>query len=54
MKVGDLVRVPYQGLGILISFTASTALVQLLFARDGSRRRARIHPFHLEIINENR
>jgi hypothetical protein len=49
MKIGDLVRVPYRGLGVLISFTVSTALVQTF-----SGKRIRIHPSNLEMTNENR
>ena len=49
MKIGDLVRVPYQGLGVVISLTASTATVQTL-----SGKRVRIHPSNMEKVNENR
>ena len=49
MKIGDLVRVPYQGLGVLISLTPSTATVQTL-----SGQRVRIYPSQLEKVNENR
>jgi len=49
MKIGDLVRVPYQGLGVVISVTPSTTLVQTL-----AGKRVRCHPSNLEIINENR
>ena len=49
MKIGDLVRTPYQGLGVLISLTASTATIQTL-----SGKRVRIHPSNMELVNENR
>ena len=49
MKIGDIVRVPYQGLGVLISLTLSTALVQTL-----SGKRVRCHPSVMELVNENR
>jgi uncharacterized protein YlxW (UPF0749 family) len=49
MKTGDLVRVPYQGLGVVISVTPSTATVQTL-----SGKRVRIHPSNMELVNENR
>ena len=49
MKVGDLVKVPYQGLGVIIYWTVSTALVQTF-----SGKRVRTHPSNLEIISENR
>ena len=49
MKIGDIVRVPYQGLGVLISLTPSTATVQAL-----SGKRVRIYPSQLELVNEGR
>ena len=49
MKVGDLVKVPYQGIGVLIYLTFMTALVQTF-----SGKRVRTHPSNLEVINENR
>jgi hypothetical protein len=49
MKIGDIVRVPYQGLGVVISLTVSTTLVQTL-----SGKRVRIHPSNLEWVNETR
>ena len=49
MKIGDIVRVPYQGLGVLISLTPSTATVQAL-----SGKRVRTHPSNLEKVNEDR
>ena len=49
MKIGDLVRVPYQGLGVVISVTVSTTLVQTF-----SGKRVRCHPSHVEVVNENR
>ena len=49
MKIGDIVRTPYQGLGVLISLTPSTATVQAL-----SGKRVRIHPSNLELVNETR
>ena len=49
MKIGDIVRTPYQGLGVLICLTPSTATVQTL-----SGKRVRIHPSNLEKVNEDR
>ncbi len=49
MKVGDLVRVPHVGLGVLISLTPGTATVQAL-----SGKRVRFHPSNLELVNESR
>ena len=49
MKIGDIVRVPYQGLGVLISVTPSTATAQTL-----SGKRVRIYPSQLELVNETR
>ena len=49
MKIGDLVRVPYQGLGVVISVTLSTTVIQTL-----SGKQVRCHPSHVEVVNANR
>ena len=49
MKIGDLVRVPYRGLGILVFLGDATARIELF-----SGKRVVAHPSNLEVVSENR
>ena len=49
MKVGDLVRVSYRGLGILVFLGDATARIELF-----SGKRVVAHPSNLELISESR
>ena len=49
MKIGSLVKVPYQGLGILVFLGDATARIELF-----SGKRVVAHPSNLEVISESR